>query len=98
MNKMERPLAPDSTTGRPENKGPIGSGKGGLVAAGAIFLLLGSVAIGVWQHYRVHARVMAAAQAQRDFVPTVATATVNTGDDRCIRAGKHLCKGERLYL
>jgi RND family efflux transporter MFP subunit len=80
MNKMERPLAPDSTTGRPENKGPIGSGKGGLVAAGAIFLLLGSVAIGVWQHYRVHARVMAAAQAQRDFVPTVATATVNTGE------------------
>jgi RND family efflux transporter MFP subunit len=80
MNKIERPLAPDSTTGRPENKGPIGSGKGGLVAAGAIFLLLGSVAIGVWQHYRVHARVMAAAQAQRDFVPTVATATVNTGE------------------
>jgi RND family efflux transporter MFP subunit len=80
MNKMERPLAPDSTTGRPENKGPIGSGKGGLVAAGAIFLLVGSVAIGIWQHYRVHARVMAAAQAQRDFVPTVATATVNTGE------------------
>jgi RND family efflux transporter MFP subunit len=80
MNKMERPLAPDSTTGRPENKGPIGSGKSRLVAAGAIFLLLGSVAIGVWQHYRVHARVMAAAQAQRDFVPTVATATVNTGE------------------
>jgi len=50
------------------------------VAPGVIVLLVGSVAIGIWQHYRVHARVMAAAQAQRDFVPTVATATVNTGE------------------
>jgi RND family efflux transporter MFP subunit len=80
MNKMERPLAPDSTTERPESKGPIGSGKGRLVAAGAIFLLLGSVAIGVWQHYSVHARVIATAEQRRDFVPTVTTATVYPGD------------------
>jgi RND family efflux transporter MFP subunit len=80
MNKMERPPAPDSTTERPENKEPIGSGKGRLVAAGAIFLLLGSVAIGVWQHYSVHARVIATAEQRRDFVPTVTTATVYPGD------------------
>jgi RND family efflux transporter MFP subunit len=50
------------------------------VAAGAIFLLLGSVAIGVWQHYTVRARVMASAEQRRDFVPTVNTAIVHPGD------------------
>jgi RND family efflux transporter MFP subunit len=78
MNDMGRPPAPEAKTDRPESKTP--SGKARFVAAGVIVLLVGSVAIGIWQHYRVHARVMAAAQAQRDFVPTVATATVNTGE------------------
>ena len=78
MNDMGRPPAPEAKTDRPESKTP--SGKARFVAVGVIVLLVGSVAIGIWQHYRVHARVMAAAQAQRDFVPTVATATVNTGE------------------
>src|ERR1700756_890645 len=78
MNDMGRPPPPGTKTDRPESKMP--SGKARFVAAGVIVLLVGSVAIGIWQHYRVHARVMAAAQAQRDFVPTVATATVNTGE------------------
>jgi RND family efflux transporter MFP subunit len=78
MNHMGRPPAPEAKTDRPESKTP--SGKARFVAGGVIVLLVGSVAIGIWQHYRVHARVMAAAQAQRDFVPTVATATVNTGE------------------
>jgi RND family efflux transporter MFP subunit len=78
MNDMGRPPTPEAKTGRPESKTP--SGKTRFVAAAVIVLLVGSVAIGIWQHYRVHARVMAAAQAQRDFVPTVATATVNTGE------------------
>jgi RND family efflux transporter MFP subunit len=80
MNDMGRPPAPDAKTERPENQGPTGSGKGRLVAAGAIFLLLGSVAIGVWQHYTVRARVMATAEERRDFVPTVNTAIVYPGD------------------
>jgi RND family efflux transporter MFP subunit len=80
MNDMGRPPAPDAKTERPENRGPTRSGKGRLVAAGAIFLLLGSVAIGVWQHYTVHARVMATAEQRRDFVPTVTTAIVYPGD------------------
>lgn len=78
MNDMGRPPAPEAKTDRPESKTP--SSKARFVAAGVIVLLVGSVAIGIWQHYSVHARVMAAAQAQRDFVPTVATATVNTGE------------------
>jgi RND family efflux transporter MFP subunit len=80
MNDMERPPVPDARTERPENRGPTGSRKGRLVAAGAIFLLLGSVAIGVWQHYTVRARVMASAEQRRDFVPTVTTAIVYPGD------------------
>jgi RND family efflux transporter MFP subunit len=78
MNDTGRPPAPEAKTDRPGSKTP--SGKARFVAAGVIVLLVGSVAIGIWQHYRVHARVMAAARAQRDFVPTVATATVNTGE------------------
>jgi RND family efflux transporter MFP subunit len=78
MNDMGRPPAPEAKTDRLESKTP--RGKARFVAPGVIVLLVGSVAIGIWQHYRVHARVMAAAQAQRDFVPTVATATVNTGE------------------
>jgi RND family efflux transporter MFP subunit len=78
MNDMGRPPPPGAKMDRPESK--TLSGKARFVAAGVIVLLVGSVAIGIWQHYRVHARVMAAAQAQRDFVPTVATATVNTGE------------------
>jgi RND family efflux transporter MFP subunit len=78
MNDTGRLPAPGAKTDRRESKTP--SGKARFVAAGVIILLVGSVAIGIWQHYRVHALVMAAAQAQRDFVPTVATATVNTGE------------------
>jgi RND family efflux transporter MFP subunit len=78
MNDLGRPPAPEAKTDRAESKTP--SGKARFVAAGVIVLLVGSVAIGIWQHYRVHARVMAAAQAQRDFVPTVTTAIVYPGD------------------
>jgi RND family efflux transporter MFP subunit len=78
MNDTGRPPTPEAKTDRSESKTP--SGQARFVAAGVIVLLVGSVAIGIWQHYRVHARVMAAAQAQRDFVPTVTTATVDAGE------------------
>lgn len=78
MNDTGQSPTSETKTDRHESKMP--SGKARFVAAGVIVLLVGSVAIGIWQHYRVHALVMAAAQAQRDFVPTVATATVDTGE------------------
>jgi RND family efflux transporter MFP subunit len=78
MNDTGRPPTPEAKTDRSESKTP--SSQARFVAAGVIVLLVGSVAIGIWQHYRVHARVMAAAQAQRDFVPTVTTATVDAGE------------------
>ena len=45
-----------------------------------IAILAGALGIGFWQHYRLHAEVMAAAQARRDFVPTVRTAAIRASD------------------
>ena len=77
MNKMERP-GPDTEAKRPEAKARTRSGKGRMLAGGAILVLSGGLAAGVWQHYSVHAQVMTTAEQHRDFVPTVTTATVNT--------------------
>lgn len=80
MNKMERSPAPDAETKRPDTpdtKVAVRHGKGRLLAAGALLLLGGALAVSVWRHYNAHAQVMAAAEQRRDFVPTVTTATVN---------------------
>ena len=70
MNKMER--SPE----RFETTPPIRSGNGRkLLAVGVVVLLAGALAVGIWQHYSVHAPLMAAPEQQRDFVVT--TATVN---------------------
>src|SRR3984893_17095766 len=42
-----------------------------LLGLGALLLLLGGVAIGVWRHYARHLAVTAAAEQHRDFVPAV---------------------------
>src|SRR6202007_1551743 len=47
-----------------------GSGRR-LLGLGVLLLLLGGLAIGVWQHYARHLEVTAAAEQHRDFVPTV---------------------------
>ena len=77
MNKMERAPAPEIEAERSETKVAIRSGNGRILAAGAVLLLCGGLAVSVWQHYNAHAQVMATAEQRRDFVPTVATATVN---------------------
>jgi len=78
VNKMERSPAPDIETERPETTTPPRRGNGRMVlAAGVVVLLAGALAMGIWQHYSAHAKVMAAAEQQHDFVPTVTTATVN---------------------
>src|SRR5436190_3016962 len=51
-----------------------GSGRR-LLGLGALLLLLGGLAVGVWQHYVRHLDV-AAAEQHRDFVPTVRVAAV----------------------
>ena len=47
-----------------------------LLGLGALLVLLGGLAIGVWRHYAVHLEVMAAAEQHRDFVPSVRVAAV----------------------
>jgi RND family efflux transporter MFP subunit len=47
-----------------------GSGRR-LLGLGALLLLLGGLAFGVWRHYVRHLDVTAVAQQHRDFVPTV---------------------------
>src|SRR5271167_275449 len=47
-----------------------GSGRR-LLGLGALLLLLGGLALGVWRHYALHLEVTAAAEQHRDFVPTV---------------------------
>jgi RND family efflux transporter MFP subunit len=59
-----------------ETTPPTRSGNGrNLLAVGVLVLLAGALAAGIWQRYSLHARVMTAAEQQRDVVVT--TATVN---------------------
>jgi len=85
MNKMERPEAPPTPApaeapgaGAPDNPAPrdipppreVGRGAR-VLFVGALLLLGGALAIGFWQHYSLHAQVMATAEQRQDFVPTV---------------------------
>ena len=47
-----------------------------LLGFGALLLLLGGLAIGVWRHYALHLEVAATAEEHRDFVPSVRVAAV----------------------
>ncbi len=49
-----------------------------LLGFGALLLLLGGLAIGVWRHHALHLEVTAAAEQHRDFVPTVRVEAVRT--------------------
>jgi RND family efflux transporter MFP subunit len=52
-----------------------------MVALGVLVLLIGSLAVGLWQHYRRHSQVMATAAQQREFVPLVRVKEVRASDD-----------------
>jgi RND family efflux transporter MFP subunit len=47
-----------------------------LLGLGALLLLLGGLAAGVWRHYALHLKVTATAEQHRDFVPSVRVAAV----------------------
>src|SRR6266850_7257587 len=56
-----------------------GSGRR-LLGLGALLLLLGGLAVGVWRHYALHLEVTATAEQHRDFVPSVRVAVVRASD------------------
>ena len=61
----------------PEGRGS----RGRLTLAFVVVLLLaGSLGYGFWQHFRLHAEVLASAEARRDAVPTVRTAVIRASD------------------
>ena len=71
----------NSTSGRAEGKPSVEPaakpGRGvRMVAVGVVLLLGVALAIGFWQHYTLHAQVMATAEQRQDFVPNVRTASV----------------------
>ena len=47
-----------------------------ILGVGVLLLLCGALAIGFWQHYKLHAQVMSTAEQLRDFVPSVRAAPV----------------------
>jgi RND family efflux transporter MFP subunit len=49
---------------------------GRLFALGGFLLLATGVSLGAWRHYSQHQEVMATAERERDFVPSVRVATV----------------------
>ena len=52
-----------------------------LFGLGVLAMLLGSLALGLWQHYQRYRQVTATNQALRDFVPTVQVDEVRASGD-----------------
>src|ERR1700732_3634588 len=66
---LEYPVRSQDTQ-RPPGEHDRRSGSGRRVLGlGALLLLLGGLAVGVWRHYALHLEVTAAAEQRRDFVP-----------------------------
>jgi RND family efflux transporter MFP subunit len=74
---VQQPL--DRRESRPEAPETRSGGRRTLAIV-VLFVLAGALAYGFWQHYRLHAEVIATADARRDFVPSVRTAAIKASD------------------
>ncbi len=72
--RSREPDHPATTPELPPDK-PMRTGRR-LLAGGTFVLLCAALGIGFWQHYKLHAQVLATAEQRRDFVPSVRTAAV----------------------
>lgn len=70
----------DRDTGLPDGlRAPRTHGSGRrMFGLGVLALLVGGLAYGTWQHYKVNEQVMAAAEQHRTFVPSVRVAKVRS--------------------
>jgi RND family efflux transporter MFP subunit len=72
----------DRETALPGEAGRKKSGSGARrFAAVVLLLLIGGLAIGGWQHWRLEAEVLTTASLRRDFVPSVRVAQVKASGD-----------------
>jgi RND family efflux transporter MFP subunit len=74
---VQQPL--DRRESRPEAPETRSGGRRTLAIV-VLLVLAGALAYGFWQHYRLHAEVIATADARRDFVPSVRTAAIKASD------------------
>jgi RND family efflux transporter MFP subunit len=71
---------PVDHTGRPAAV-PAKRSNGRMILGTVVLLgLAGALGFGFWQHYRVHAEVIATADQRRDFVPAVRTDTIHASE------------------
>jgi RND family efflux transporter MFP subunit len=72
---------PEGHTVRPATA-PVKRSNGRRILGSVVLLALaGGLGFGFWQHYRVHAEVIATADQRRDFVPSVRTAAVHASEN-----------------
>ena len=76
FHRDDRPV--DRDTQKPQKARPKVRRRWGarLFAVGAFLLLAGGAALGAWRHYSQQQGVVATAEEERDFVPSVRVATV----------------------
>jgi RND family efflux transporter MFP subunit len=76
FHREDRPV--DRDTQKPQKARPKVRRRWGarVFAVGAFLLLAGGVALGAWRHYSQQQGVIATAEEERDFVPSVRVATV----------------------
>jgi len=73
--------APTEETIRPATA-PAPRSSGRMILGAVVLLaLVGALGYGFWQHYSLHAEVMATADQRRDFVPSVRTAVIRASPD-----------------
>lgn len=68
----------DRDTAAPDNRDKKGPSGRRIFAAGAMLLLVGGLAVGVWQHSNLNAEVTKTAAQRRDFVPEFRVALVRS--------------------
>src|SRR5712691_10023455 len=74
---VEHPARNRAPQWRPSGDHDRRSGSGRrLLGLGALLLLFGALAFGVWRHYTRHLEVTAIAEQHHDFVPSVRVAAV----------------------
>ncbi len=80
MRGHRRSDAPNPEAVLPASPPPTRSSGRLILGLVVLLALVGALAYGFWQHYTLHAEVIATADQRRDFVPSVRTAAIRASD------------------